>query len=140
MDLYNKEIIEEISREVDEELKDGIPEELNNKVIKIMKLSEERRKLQENNVISTNVNNIKDIIVAMMHTNRQGESKILKRCTLPITGVNCVKKIVTNLAVLEVTQNGFKLLERASGVSVEEIKTVTEADLIIEGEIPEMKL
>ena len=81
-----------------------------------------------------------NIIVAMMHTNRQGESKILKRCTLPITGVNCVKKIVTNLAVLEVTQNGFKLLERASGVSVEEIKTVTEADLIIEGEIPEMKL
>jgi 3-oxoacid CoA-transferase subunit B len=81
-----------------------------------------------------------NIIVAMMHTNRHGESKILKRCTLPITGVNCVKKIVTNLAVLEVTENGFKLLERASGVSVEEIKTVTEADLIIEGEIPEMKL
>ena len=81
-----------------------------------------------------------NIIVAMMHTNRQGESKILKRCTLPITGVNCVKKIVTNLAVLEVTQNGFKLLERAPGVSVEEIKTATEADLIIEGEIPEMKL
>ena len=81
-----------------------------------------------------------NIIVAMMHTNRQGESKILKRCTLPITGVNCVKKIVTNLAVLEVTQNGFKLLERAPGVSLEEIKTATEADLIIEGEIPEMKL
>ena len=81
-----------------------------------------------------------NIIVAMMHTNRQGESKILKRCTLPITGVNCVKKIVTNLAVLEVTENGFKLLERAPGVSLEEIKTATEADLIIEGEIPEMKL
>jgi 3-oxoacid CoA-transferase subunit B len=81
-----------------------------------------------------------NIIVAMMHTNREGESKILKKCTLPITGVNCVKKVVTNLAVLEVTPNGFKLLERAPGVSVEEIKTVTEADLIIEGEIPEMKL
>ena len=81
-----------------------------------------------------------NIIVAMMHTNRSGESKILKRCTLPITGVNCVKKIVTNLAVLEVTENGFKLLERAPGVSLEEIKTATEADLIIEGEIPEMKL
>jgi len=80
-----------------------------------------------------------NIIVAMMHTNRQGESKILKRCTLPITGVNCVKKIVTNLAVLEVTLNRFKLLERAPGVSVEEIKNATEADLIIEGEILEMR-
>ncbi|MGY8987206.1 MAG: CoA transferase subunit B [Flavobacteriales bacterium] len=79
-----------------------------------------------------------NIIVAMMHTNRQGESKILKRCTLPITGVNCVKKIVTNLAVLEITQNGFKLLERAPGVSLEEIKTATEADLIIDHKIPEM--
>ncbi len=81
-----------------------------------------------------------NIIVAMMHTNRQGESKILKRCTLPITGVNCVKKIVTNLAVLEVTLNRFKLLERAPGVSVEEIKNATEADLIIEGDILEMKI
>ncbi len=81
-----------------------------------------------------------NIIVAMMHTNRQGESKILKKCTLPITGVNCVKKVVTNLAVLEITQNGFKLLEKAPGVSVEEIKKATAADLIIEGEIPEMKL
>jgi len=81
-----------------------------------------------------------NIIVAMMHTNRHGESKILKRCTLPITGVNCVKKIVTNLAVLEVTENGFKLLERAPGVSVEDIKNATAADLIIEGETPEMKL
>ena len=80
-----------------------------------------------------------NIIVAMMHSNRQGESKILKRCTLPITGVNCVKKVVTNLAVLEVTKNGFKLLERAPGVSVEDIKNSTQADLIIEGEIPEMK-
>ena len=81
-----------------------------------------------------------NIIVAMMHSNRKGESKILKTCTLPITGVNCVKKVVTNLAVLEVTGKGFKLLERAPGVSVEEIKNLTEADLIIEGKIPEMKL
>ena len=69
-----------------------------------------------------------NIIVAMMHTNRAGESKILKQCTLPITGVNCVKKVVTNLAVLEVTEKGFKLLERAPGVSVEEIKNATEAN------------
>ncbi|MBT3611517.1 MAG: CoA transferase subunit B [Flavobacteriales bacterium] len=80
-----------------------------------------------------------NIIVAMMHTNRAGESKILKQCTLPITGVNCVKKIVTNLAVLEVTKNGFQLLERAPGVSVEEIKNATEADLIIKRNIPEMR-
>tara|TARA_X000000368_G_scaffold379244_1_gene334173 strand:+ start:15508 stop:16164 length:657 start_codon:yes stop_codon:yes gene_type:complete len=81
-----------------------------------------------------------NIIVAMMHTNRAGESKILKKCTLPITGVNCIKKVVTNLAVLEVTKEGFKLLERAPGVSVEEIKNSTEAGLIIEGEVPEMQL
>ena len=81
-----------------------------------------------------------NIIVAMMHTNRQGESKILKKCTLPITGVNCIKKVVTNLAVLEVTKDGFKLLERALGVSVEEIQNATEGNLIIEGEIPEMQL
>ena len=81
-----------------------------------------------------------NIIVAMMHANRAGESKILKKCTLPITGVNCIKKVVTNLAVLEVTKDGFKLLERAPGVSVEEIKNATEAELIIEGEIPEMQL
>lgn len=81
-----------------------------------------------------------NIIVAMIHSNRKGESKILKTCTLPITGVNCVKKVVTNLAVLEVTDKGFKLLERAPGVSVEEIKNLTEAELIIEGKIPEMKL
>jgi 3-oxoacid CoA-transferase subunit B len=80
-----------------------------------------------------------NIIVAMMHTNRAGESKILKKCTLPITGVNCIKKVVTNLAVLEVTKEGFKLLERAPGVSVEEIKNATEASLIIEGEVPEMQ-
>jgi 3-oxoacid CoA-transferase subunit B len=81
-----------------------------------------------------------NIIVAMMHTNRAGESKILKQCTLPITGVNCIKKVVTNLAVLEVTKDGFKLLERAPGVSVDEIITATQAKLIIEGNIPEMQL
>ena len=80
-----------------------------------------------------------NIIVAMMHVNRAGESKILKKCTLPLTGVGCVKKVVTEMAVLEVTPNGFKLLERAPGVSVEEIIKATEADLIIEGEIPEMQ-
>tara|TARA_B100002003_G_C14028985_1_gene496049 strand:- start:6 stop:668 length:663 start_codon:yes stop_codon:yes gene_type:complete len=79
-----------------------------------------------------------NIIVAMMHTNRIGESKLLKKCTLPITGVNCVKKIVTNLAVLDITEKGFKLLERAPDVSVEEIQNATEGNLIIEGEILEM--
>ena len=82
-----------------------------------------------------------NIIVAMMHTNKKGESKLLKKCSLPLTGVACVKKIVTNLAVLEVLpKGGFKLIERAPGVSVEEIKLATEGKLLIEGEIPEMKL
>lgn len=81
-----------------------------------------------------------NIIVAMMHTNRAGESKILKQCTLPITGVNCIKKVVTNLAVLEVSKTGFKLLERAPNVSVEEIINATQAKLIIEGNIPEMQI
>jgi len=81
-----------------------------------------------------------NIIVAMMHTNRAGESKLLKNCSLPLTGVGCVKKIVTNLAVLEVTANGFKLLERAPGVSVEDIQNATEGTLIVEGDIPEMSL
>ena len=80
-----------------------------------------------------------NIIVAMMHVNKAGVSKILKNCTLPLTGVGCVKKVVTEMAVLEVTPNGFKLLERAPGVSVEDIVKSTEADLIIEGEIPEMQ-
>ena len=80
-----------------------------------------------------------NIIVAMMHTNRAGESKLLKKCSLPLTGVGCVKKVVSNLAVLEVTEAGFKLLERAPGVSVEEIQAATEGTLIIEGDIPEMK-
>ena len=79
-----------------------------------------------------------NIIVAMMHVNKAGESKILKRCTLPLTGVGCVKKVVTELAVMEITPKGFKLLERAPGVSVEHIIASTEAELIIEGDIPEM--
>ena len=81
-----------------------------------------------------------NIIVAMMHTNREGESKLLKKCSLPLTGVGCVKKIVTNLAVLEVTENGFKLLERAPGITIEQIKEATEGTLIIDGNIPEMQL
>jgi 3-oxoacid CoA-transferase subunit B len=81
-----------------------------------------------------------NIIVAMMHTNRAGESKLLKTCSLPLTGVNCVKKIVTNLAVLEIKNNAFHLLERAPGVSVAEIKAATAGDLVINGDIPEMIL
>ncbi|HAV03073.1 MAG TPA: succinyl-CoA--3-ketoacid-CoA transferase [Chryseobacterium sp.] len=80
-----------------------------------------------------------NIIVAMMHVNKAGESKILKRCTLPLTGVGCVKKVVTELAVLEVTPKGFRLLERAPGVTVDDIIKATEAELIIGGDIPEMK-
>ena len=80
-----------------------------------------------------------NIIVAMMHTNKRGESKILKECTLPLTGVGCVKKVVTNLAVLEIKEGAFHLLERAPGVSVEEIQNATEGTLVIDGEIPEMK-
>ena len=81
-----------------------------------------------------------NIIVAMMHTNRAGESKILKKCTLPITGVKCINKVVTNLAVLAVVDKGFRLLERAPGVSITEIIEATEAKLIIDGEVPEMQL
>ncbi|OUR98102.1 succinyl-CoA--3-ketoacid-CoA transferase [Flavobacteriales bacterium 33_180_T64] len=81
-----------------------------------------------------------NIIVAMMHTNRAGASKLLKECSLPLTGVGCVKKVVTNLAVLEVTNKGFKLLERAPGVSVDQIKEATQGTLLIEGDIPEMDL
>jgi 3-oxoacid CoA-transferase subunit B len=81
-----------------------------------------------------------NIIVAMTHTNKRGDSKLLKACTLPITGVQCVKRIVTDLAVLEVTENdGFKLIERAPGVSVEEIVSKTEGRLVVEGDIPEMQ-
>ncbi|MCW3463297.1 CoA transferase subunit B [Chitinophaga nivalis] len=82
----------------------------------------------------------KNIIVAMMHTNPKGESKLLPQCTLPLTGVNCVKKIVTELAVMDVTADGFRLLERAPGVSVEEIKSKTAGKLIVDGDIPEMQL
>jgi len=81
-----------------------------------------------------------NIIVAMMHTNKKGESKLLKRCSLPLTGVGCVKKIVTNLAVLEVTKEGFKLLERAPGISIETIQQATEGHLIVDGQVPEMAL
>ncbi|MDA9216157.1 CoA transferase subunit B [Flavobacteriaceae bacterium] len=80
-----------------------------------------------------------NIIVAMMHTNRAGQSKLLKQCSLPLTGVNCVKKIVSNLAVLEIIDGKFKLLERAPGVPVSEIQKATLGDLIIEGDIPQMK-
>ncbi len=79
-----------------------------------------------------------NIIVAMMHANKAGESKILKKCTLPLTGVNCVKKVVTDLCVMSIENGKFRLLERAPGVSVEQIKAATEGDLIIDGEIPEM--
>lgn len=81
-----------------------------------------------------------NIIVAMSHTSKNGVSKLLKKCTLPLTGVQCVKKIVTDMAVLDVTPEGFKLIERAPGVSVEEIQRATEGRLIIEGEIPEMRI
>jgi 3-oxoacid CoA-transferase subunit B len=81
-----------------------------------------------------------NIIVAMMHVNKAGESKLLKKCSLPLTGVGCVKKIVTELAVLDIVPEGFQLLERAPGVSVEEIQKATEGNLIIIGDIPEMNL
>jgi len=81
----------------------------------------------------------KNIIVAMMHTNPKGESKLLPQCSLPLTGKRCVKKIVTEIAVLEVTAAGFKLLERAPGIPVAEIQSKTAGKLIIEGDIPEMK-
>lgn len=81
----------------------------------------------------------KNIIVAMMHSNPKGESKLLQKCTLPLTGVRCVKKIVSDIAVLDVTDKGFRLLERAPGVTVEEIKVKTAGKLIVEGEIPEMQ-
>ena len=80
-----------------------------------------------------------NIIVAMTHTNRKGQSKLLRNCSFPITGVECVKKVVTDLAVIQITEKGFRLLERAPGVSVEEIRSKTEANLIVSNEIPEMK-
>lgn len=82
----------------------------------------------------------RNIIIAMMHTNPKGESKLLPTCQLPLTGVKCVKRIVTDLAVLDVTPQGFKLLERAPGVTVDEIRSKTAGKLVIEGEIPEMRI
>lgn len=82
-----------------------------------------------------------NIIVAMMHTNKKGESKLLPACSLPLTGVGCVTKVVTNLATLEIKNNAFYLLERAPGVTVEEIKAATAGKLVLpEGEVPEMRL
>ncbi len=81
-----------------------------------------------------------NIIVAMAHANKAGESKILKKCSLPLTGVHCVKKVVTDLAVLELREGVFHLLERAPGVSTEEIKRLTEADLVVPKDVPEMSL
>ncbi len=81
-----------------------------------------------------------NIIVAMMHANKAGKSKLLKKCSLPLTGVGCVKKIVSNLAVIDVTERGFELKERAPGVTVDEIISLTEGTLIVEGDIPEMKI
>ncbi len=82
----------------------------------------------------------KNIIVATTHTDKDGKSKLLKQCTLPLTGVNCVKRIITDLAVIDVTAEGFRLVERAPGVTVDEIRRSTEGTLVIEGEIPEMKI
>jgi 3-oxoacid CoA-transferase subunit B len=83
----------------------------------------------------------RNIVVAMMHTNPKGESKILPQCTLPLTGVKCVKRVVTELAVLDVLPGGgFKLLERAPGVSVDEIKSKTAGKLVIDGDVPEMNI
>ncbi len=81
-----------------------------------------------------------NIIVAMMHTNKKGKSKLLPECTLPLTGVGCVKRVVTNLAVLDIEDGSFKLIERAPGVSVDEIKRATAGNLIVEGDIPEMQI
>lgn len=82
----------------------------------------------------------KNIIVAMMHTNPKGESKLLPACTLPLTGVRCVKRIVSDLAVIDITQDGFRLVERAPGVSIEEIRSKTLGRLIAEGDIPEISI
>ncbi len=82
----------------------------------------------------------RNIIVATTHTDKDGKSKLIKKCTLPLTGVKCVKRVITDLAVVDIVPGGFKLVERAPGVSVEEIKDATEGILIIEGDIPEMKI
>ncbi len=80
-----------------------------------------------------------NIVVTMTHANKRGESKILKKCSLPLTGANCIKKVVTDLAVMEIIDGKFHLMERAPGVTVEEIQSKTEADLVVKGEIPEMQ-
>jgi 3-oxoacid CoA-transferase subunit B len=82
----------------------------------------------------------KNIIVAMQHANKEGQSKLLKQCSLPLTGIKCVKRIVTDLAVIDITVQGFKLIERAPGITVDQIVAATEAHLIIEGDIPEIKI
>ena len=82
----------------------------------------------------------KNIIVAMQHVNKAGESKLLSKCTLPLTGVKCVKRIITELAVVDVTLHGFKLIERAPGISIEQIKNATQGRLMVEGEVPEMEI
>ena len=82
----------------------------------------------------------KNIIVAMQHVNKAGESKLLHKCSLPLTGVGCVKRIVTELAVIDVTPAGFELIERAPGVSIEQIIKATEGMLLVMGDIPEMKI
>ena len=81
-----------------------------------------------------------NIIVVMMHTNKMGMSKLLKECYLPLTVVRCVNKIATNLAVIDITEKGFRLLERATGISIEQIKNATEGTLIIDGKIPEIDI
>ncbi len=81
-----------------------------------------------------------NIIVTMTHANKHGVSKILKECTLPLTGANCIKRVITELAFMEIKDGAFHLLERAPGVSIEEIQALTEADLVVEGDIPEMKV
>ncbi len=81
-----------------------------------------------------------NIIVAMMHTNKKGDSKLLEQCTLPLTGVGCVKRIVTNLAVLDICPEGFRLLERAPGVSVDDIRKATAGRLVVEGDVPEIQI
>ena len=86
------------------------------------------------------VSSAENIIVAMMHTNPKGESKLKKKCRLPLTGVKCVKRVVTNLAVLDIVAEGFLLKERAPDVTLEEIKEATEGKLIIPSEVPEVKL
>lgn len=86
------------------------------------------------------VSGAENIVVAMQHANKQGESKLLRHCTLPLTGVSCIKKIVTDLAVLEIKDGAFYLKERAPGVSVEQIQKMTEGELVVEGDIPEIKI